>query len=296
MISTKKSPASPETMIKIGNAIVRSKIEYGATVYGGAAKTHIQKLDTIQNAYLRTAGRYIKTTPINVILADTGQKPMNLRIEELTLKESIRFKYFNDPNFRFTGKALDEDKDNGTWITKTTIEYIEVLHQLQCQDKQMIQKMRKYEQRGIRVETEIDRNLGKKDNTAAHVWKTRTIDLLRTKYKNHKHIYTDASKTKEGVAIAVVDLEEKRIIDETINNNFCITNAELLAISKACIWIRHNNFEKAVILTDAKSACVALQDPKNVMNNYIVQQIYDCIQSKNQEIVIQWVPSHIGLN
>lgn len=77
MISTKKSPASPETMIKIGNAIALSTVPPSTE-----AKTHIQKLDTVQNAYLRTARRYIKTTLINVLLADTGQKPMNLRVEE----------------------------------------------------------------------------------------------------------------------------------------------------------------------------------------------------------------------
>lgn len=40
MISNRRSPADPETMIKIGNALIRTKIEYGAVIYGTAAKSN----------------------------------------------------------------------------------------------------------------------------------------------------------------------------------------------------------------------------------------------------------------
>lgn len=46
MISSKRSPANPETILRIGDALIRSKLEYGASIYGKAAKTNLSKLET----------------------------------------------------------------------------------------------------------------------------------------------------------------------------------------------------------------------------------------------------------
>jgi hypothetical protein len=45
-------------------AYIRAKINYGAVIYGSAAKTHLNKLNVIQNSCMRLILGAFKTTPI----------------------------------------------------------------------------------------------------------------------------------------------------------------------------------------------------------------------------------------
>ncbi|KAL9694759.1 hypothetical protein quinque_014044 [Culex quinquefasciatus] len=88
MLARKADGANPETLIKVGNAMIRSRMEYGASTYGNAANTHLNKLQVLQNSYIRVAMKYLKSTPVHVLLAETGQLPMKLRVEALAKKRT----------------------------------------------------------------------------------------------------------------------------------------------------------------------------------------------------------------
>nr|XP_029728542.1 uncharacterized protein LOC115266451 [Aedes albopictus] len=122
----------------------------------------------------------------------------------------------------------------------------------------------------------------------------------RTEIQDFQHFYTDASKTDTGTAIAVYNAAENEILAESINNNFSITNAELLAILKALEIVKENNVYKAVILTDSRSACEMLLGDQIFAENYIAWEIYKEVQDLEQrshkfKIKIQWIPSHVGI-
>ncbi|KAL9692690.1 hypothetical protein quinque_000037 [Culex quinquefasciatus] len=88
MLARKADGANPETLIKVGNAMIRSRMEYGASTYGNAANTHLNNLQVLQNSYIRVAMKYLKSTPVHVLLAETGQLPMKLRVEALAKKRT----------------------------------------------------------------------------------------------------------------------------------------------------------------------------------------------------------------
>lgn len=108
MLSRKSSGANPETLVKIGNALIRSRMEYGATVYGNAVKTNLNKLQVLQNAYIRKAMHYLGSTPIHVMLAEAGQLPMKQGIENLTKRELIRTIWYRTPLMKFVGDTMDK--------------------------------------------------------------------------------------------------------------------------------------------------------------------------------------------
>lgn len=93
-----------------------------------------------------------------------------------------------------------------------------------------------------------------------------------------------------------VDSEDETLTTKKINNNFSITNAELLAVSKAIEIIHEKKYEKAVIFTDSCGACQILMKSSKIIENFLAWKIVDALKRNTRsKIVIQWIPSHVGI-
>lgn len=296
ILSRRKTKANSETLVRIGNAVIRSKLEYGAQVFGGAAKSNIQKLQTVQNAYLRSAMGYLKTTPIHVIHAETGQLQIEDRIEWLTLRDAIKSSFHRNQLRTFVERAARTQESNGSYLT--TMKHTDVIHQVHPKDDNIPYQSRKqYSDRYIsyRIEPKLVEDQSKKSNWSADRWKQQFLELKDRKYKNYVELYTDASKTDEGTAVGITDRSGELRETNKINNNYSITNAELLAISKAIETIQENEYEKAVIYTDSKGACQILLNKATVQDNFIAWNIVKALKKTTPFIKIQWIPSHQGI-
>ena len=84
--------ADKQSLMGIYQAIMRSTIDDGCIVYGAAAKTSLQKIDRLQYKALRLCTGAIRSTPINALLIEAGEMPLELRREKLTLEYYIRIK------------------------------------------------------------------------------------------------------------------------------------------------------------------------------------------------------------
>ena len=78
--------AGKDTQLKIYQALIRSKFDYGCQVYNTACKSLLQKLDTLQHQALRITLRAIKNSPVNSLLVETGEFPLQERRNEFILK------------------------------------------------------------------------------------------------------------------------------------------------------------------------------------------------------------------
>ncbi|KAL1395836.1 hypothetical protein pipiens_010953 [Culex pipiens pipiens] len=278
LLSRKTSGANPATLVKVGNAIVRSRMEYGATIYGNAAKSNLGKLQVLQNSYIRIAMGYVRSTPIHVMLAEAGQIPTSLRTEALTKTELIRSTYFRTPLLRFISDTLSREIPNGSYLTEIADKHADILYQLHPSDKDVAQEARMSYFSNFDLE---DYNFH---------------EVANGKYKDHKQIYTDASKTPGGTALAVYDSSEEATYTESINDNYSIMNAELRAICIAVEHVKQKQYEKAVIYTDSKAACQSLLNQNALRENFIVWNIYKEIQNMRRgSLRIQWIPSHVGI-
>lgn len=300
LLAAKASVANPETLLKVGNALIRSRMEYGACIYGNAAKTNLSKLQVLQNSYVRIAMRYLKSTPIHVMLAEAGQIPMKLRTEALTKRELLRSTYFRTPLLRFTSETLSREIPNGSFFSEMAEKHADIIYQLHPSDKDVVKESRMVFFHKFNLCDYVHHTLGretwKKQNVSEAVWRRAFQEVAEEKYKDYKRIYTDASKTEGGVALALYDAYAQETHTESLNNNYSIMNAELRAVCLAVEHAKKKGYEKAVIFTDSKSACQSLTNTKALRENFIVWDIYKEVKGMRRGAVhIQWIPSHMGI-
>nr|XP_029729172.1 uncharacterized protein LOC115266754 [Aedes albopictus] len=135
----------------------------------------------------------------------------------------------------------------------------------------------------------------KKANVSQLQWRQSVTEMMNTRYKDFKRIYTDAAKNREGTAIAALDIESGEHVTAKINNNTSITNAELMAIREAVRLCTTRGYVKTVVVTDSKSACKMIKSKEHAKTNHIILEISSLLDEANCKIYIQWVPSHVGI-
>lgn len=300
MLAGKRSEANPLTVMKIGNAIVRSRLDYGATVYGSAAETNLRKIQVIQNAAIRAAMGYLKTTPVHVMISETGQVSMAVRRKALTKREMIKSVFHQDPLARFIQKTLDTDESNGSFLTTTAWENADIVAQTYPKDKSMAELLRRRRFGGIDLHQVIKAKLEgmdqRKEDMAAEQWRAVVAELTNNKYREYTKIYTDGSKIAEGTALAFYDERKDLSQGGKVNNNTTITNAELMAIKEAVDWSSNQKYDKTLILTDSASGCAILRNTKKIVNNSVASEIYKLLtKEEHKHTRIQWIPSHQGI-
>lgn len=299
MLGRRNSSASPDTLIKIGNAIIRSRLEYGAEIYGNAAKTNLQKLQTVNNSYLRNAMRYLKSTPIHVIQAETGQTPLDTRREWLTLKSILKGSFHNNQLQHFIGRAIRTNNGNGSYLSEIAMKYNYIVAQLHPKDPGIAHTSRRqYSERNISryIKQTLFDGQRQKAEHSQEFWKQKFLETKHCEYQHFHHLYSDASKTATGTALAVYDTTDHQVVAEKINENFSITNAELLAIWTAIHIIQTKNYKHTVVFTDSRGACQIILNRRKMEDNYLAWKIRKALkEDRSRTIVLQWIPSHQGI-
>lgn len=292
MLSRKKGGTHPTTLGNINKAIVRSQLDYGITIYSAACKTDLQKIEKVQNLSLRTAFRYLQSTPNHILYAETGELPFKYRAQYLAMKEILKNLYYNNSPITTNLNELitsDEMPKFTSYLLK--IASINNYHILQCNLNQnpintpplnniiIISKI-----------TSINKN-----NTPKEIQKSIVLQLINEKYQQHYQIFTDGSKTSDGVGYGIYDHQTKSSFSYRLNQNFTIMNAELVGIIEAIEYAISMNEFKIVIFTDSQSSCSMLNNNRQ-KDNYLINHLYTILHLNNiQEVIIQWIPGHIDI-
>ncbi|XP_074026912.1 uncharacterized protein [Leptinotarsa decemlineata] len=110
----------------------------------------------------------------------------------------------------------------------------------------------------------------------------------------YTQIYTDASRSEEGVAAAFVTSNSSHKFK--VNKFGSIYNGELFAILQALKHILEYDIQNSSVITDSLSAIIGIQqmysDNQILIN--IKEAIY-AISRENKNIIFLWVPSHVGI-
>lgn len=293
IICKKKNGAHPQTALKINKAVIRSQIDYGLTIYGGVAKTNLQKLNSTYNAGIRTSLRLVKSTPINVLYAEAGEMPIKERAGWLAKKEIIKIFAHIKPIINNLSKFTEMDNlpKKYTFLEKITFENNYLVIQtsssiISNEIKRCIEEIEK-----LPIVTEIP-NL-KKQNMNEYTIRSLTNDFIQNTYENHIKIYTDGSKTSNKCGIGIW-LENKESISCKVNSELSIMNVELTAINIAIDIINVQPETLFVICSDSKSGLISLKS-KKIKNNYLITEILNKLKNSTKQISLQWVPGHKGI-
>lgn len=86
-LSGKEWGTHPESLLNVYKGLIRSKLDYGASIYNNTTKVFLKKLDTIQNTAVRMS---IKSTPIKAVLCDACIMPLEIHRKFITSKEVFK--------------------------------------------------------------------------------------------------------------------------------------------------------------------------------------------------------------
>ena len=81
---------STQSLITLFKTLIRSKADYGLIVYGAAAKSHLNKLDTALRIPMRLILGSFKCTPTEDLYVETGLEPTSLHREWLAARYTIQ--------------------------------------------------------------------------------------------------------------------------------------------------------------------------------------------------------------
>jgi ribonuclease HI/endonuclease/exonuclease/phosphatase family metal-dependent hydrolase len=288
------------TLLRIYRAIVRSKLEYGAEIYGTAPKYILEKLDTIHHKGLRTCLGAYRSSPIPNLYALTGEMSLKHRREMLQMFYYVKMKQFlpHELPVRLDDRTLDDEYSRVDSNKPISLGY---------SARQSFTKM------NINLP---HITLLKESNLGPWETKSPKICTYLTKYEKastpdeeflhhfheHRHntnmeIYTDGSKDDKSVGSGVSIYYERNnnSIQRKLHSYGSIFTAELYAIKLALIRLKTCHNITCTIYSDSLSAIQAIQ---NQAKHRLVLEIRETIPQlikRKIKVTLCWIPGHVGI-
>ena len=84
--------ADRTSLLRIYNALIKSKLDYGCQFYNSASKSILNKLNSIHHLAICLATEAFRTSPIPSLYAESGEPPLSARRDKLSLQLYSRVK------------------------------------------------------------------------------------------------------------------------------------------------------------------------------------------------------------
>ena len=278
---------------------------------------------SVNNEALRICSGAFKSSPISSLQAECNEIPPQLRHQQLALQYAIKLKanrenpayddifhgddpladYESDASSSSEGKAESSDEEH----RDTLKEKRKSLPPTFCGRLQEVatdcevpfdlishQGIPDVEPWLVRVPS-IDYRLAvlPKAKTNPHQYKALYKEVVEF-YGNYSHVYTDGSKKDEKVGSAAVWLDTTR--KTRLPNGCSIFTAEASALIDALKLISESDTARFIIFTDSLSCLQAIEN-EDMSNTLIHTYLSDYTElvSNGKEVVMCWIPSHIGI-
>jgi ribonuclease HI len=301
-ISCHEWGADQKTLLHLYNILVRSRLDYGSVVYNSACTTTKALLDPIENEGLRIATGAFKSTPICNLQIITNQMPLELRRLQLSVKYYYKMRsHIYNPAFHATipptDRLLFHNKNLPLPLAIRVNDFIDDANI----PRKSICPAFSYRILNIKVPTWQIKTINFNDSllsfpksfTRPEVYRSCFDRLLRTTYAEYYRLYTDGSKTDEGVGAAVVG--DGIIRRATLPSEASIFTAELHAIYMASCIVEKADCTHFAIFSDSRGVLQSLQDKntKNPSSRKLQHRLHDL--SANKTIELCWIPGHAGI-
>ena len=297
MISHSDWGADRYTLMRLYKSHIRSKLDYGSIVYGAARKSYIKTLDTVQNQALRLCLGAFRTSPMESLYVEAGEYSLYYRRHKLSMQYAIKL-YSNPKNpayntvFKPNFITLFEKQPTAIAPFGIRIKPFMENCEIELKDiaKYLIPKTPPWLMKTPKTLLELTEF--KKNDTIPDVYKAKYHEI-RQQYSHHMPIYTDGSK--DGASVAAAAITKYHTFQSRLPNHTSIFTAELKAILLAFKYIQQTRNTKFIIFCDSLSSLIAICNLK--IDNPIILKVLDMYNqlAESNEILICWVPSHIGI-
>ena len=285
-------------LLRLYRSLVRSKLDYGAIVYGSARPSYLKRLETIQNQALRLCLGAFRTSPISSLHVEANEPPLHVRREQLAVQYALKLRTnptnpaydvtFNPRNTHFYESKPNAIRSFGLRIKDTLNGACPDLDQIaMCAVPKAPPWLLNRPNVNLSLATD------KKGTTEPTVFLNKFREI-KDEHSNRTAIYTDGSKDAERVGAAAVMTGKAHKM--RLPNVASIFTAELKAISLALGLIARSAQRDFIIFSDSLSALEAITgshcDNQCILN---VQLLYSVLTERGKDILFVWVPSHIGI-
>jgi ribonuclease HI len=286
------------TLLMLYRSLIRSKLDYGCTVYGSARNSYLMMLDPVQTQALRLCLGAFRTSPAESMQVEANEPPLALRRNKLAIQYACRMK-FNPANPahkitfdpQYTTLFETNTKIIPTYGVRVKILVDQMkLNLLVIAEKSLV-RPEPWTLRLPRVSFSL--HLDKKSSINPTILKMYFNKYLFNNLDSF-HIYTDGSKDPNGTASAAVSKNRRFIC--RLPSEASVFSAEAQAIILALDIIDLTNHPKFIIFSDSMSCLQAIHFHK--FDNPIILQILvrsHMLLTSHKNIKFCWLPSHVGI-
>lgn len=299
----------PSTLISIYKAVLRSTIDYGCQIFKYQENSQIAlKVKRLQFKAIRVALGYRQSTPINTMLYEANEPPIDIRGAFLSLRYIYRnlAREFNpviESLDRLLSTAIIYDKK-----TRIVKKYSIIKNYILC----------RYEKKHIfssicnpAFDTHFDNTIFRPEicddltnvdkNAKHHQIKEALDNIVHSRPEHTNTLYTDGSKSIEDkfVGAAIYSPFHNRSVRHKLPYDTSIFSAEAWAILQAVDIACSLDWKYTLIFSDSLSVLNSLKNIKKTPNNYLIHWIKHKMARaahNNQKIELIWIPAHRGLD
>ncbi|XP_067676368.1 uncharacterized protein [Haliotis asinina] len=301
--------ANSETLLTLYKSLIRSKIDYGCEAYHSASQSALSRLENIQYQALKLVTGAATCTSHQALLVETGELPLHLRREKLTLN------YWSRCSNPLVTRLWEEKLYSGrtkAWLKKrpnTTPGGLRVIQlrrehgcdQVEPPTQPMTVQCPPWRLRSPNVDTTLTNEPPKSENPM--LLRVRALSRIDTVYEDSAHIYTDGSKdpvrNRTAYGILIHTATSNHTISARLPDGQSVYTAELEAIHHALRYCRNLHERRVVILSDSLSAIQSLATKHSSSRPDTIHEILVLIQKLRQEnekeVTLCWIPSHVGI-
>ncbi|GFV58942.1 RNA-directed DNA polymerase from mobile element jockey [Trichonephila clavipes] len=291
--------ADRTSLLRVYQAIVLSRIDYGCVAYGSACNSTLQKLDPVHHMALRICSGAFRTSPVQSLYVNCHQLPLDLRRRKLSL--AFYFKILSVPSHPLQNvymstsmKRLYDARPSNIrpFMDRMKLHISELdLPNVHIQQRNLFL----FQPWNTPRFPYINPFATYSKSTVAPVVFQRVFAYHRSQYSRYSAIYTDGSKRADYVGCGVVI--EDIMLGYRLDTSCSIFTAEAVAIYRALQLIDSHLPRKYCIYTDSMSVLEALENYDDRCHPVVckILDITSRLYSKGFDIVFCWLPSHVGI-
>lgn len=296
-VASTKWGASAKIIKLFYTSYVRSKIDYGSTLYASAAASQLQKLDPVQNSALRMILGVMRSTPVLSLQAESGMPPLALHRLFLILKDYLRIMYRPEGDETVAQLNLNDGLQNCQLIPKKS--FLSSVQYALTELNVTINRNPTHTLSQIPPWLSLSKFvISSQEEESRNPEKFRMY--IRTTYEGYKTVFTDGSRTTEpllSVASAYYVPHTKQVVCWKLAPEHSTIFSELFALCEALKFIEsENGVENWIVFTDSLSSLILIKGC-SVTYLGIVTKIRRLLITLNstQQVILHWVKAHVGI-
>ncbi|GFT58124.1 putative RNA-directed DNA polymerase from transposon X-element [Trichonephila clavipes] len=291
--------ADRTSLLRVYQAIVLSRIDYGCVAYGSACNSTLQKLDPVHHMALRICSGAFRTSPVQSLYVNCHQLPLDLRRRKLSL--AFYFKILSVPSHPLQNVYMSTSMKRLYDARPSNIRPF--MDRMKLHISELDLPNVRIQQRNLFLFQPwntprfhyINPFATYSKSTVAPVVFQRVFAYHRSQYSRYSAIYTDGSKRADyvGCGVVIEDIMHGYRLDTSCS----IFTAEAVAIYRALQLIDSTMPRKYCIYTDSMSVLEALENYHDRCHPVVctILDITSRLYSKGFDIVFCWLPSHVGI-